>query len=183
MLSRTADHLYWMARYMERAENLARMLDTTPAMHGAIPEGRSIVYLLDRSASMGLVRESFAAGRAAVYQSVSVLPANSRFEIFTYESSVHPLVSKRENWLKPDTSSLRTVRYELEKLTTEGRSRHDTALRRAIGIEPDYIVLVTDAEDSELESLKPILRSSRKPLILYIARVISGKVSPMKELK
>ncbi|WP_119152890.1 alpha-E domain-containing protein [Caldimonas tepidiphila] len=27
MLSRTADHLYWMARYMERAENIARMLD------------------------------------------------------------------------------------------------------------------------------------------------------------
>lgn len=29
MLSRTADHLYWMARYMERAENTARMLDVT----------------------------------------------------------------------------------------------------------------------------------------------------------
>ncbi len=27
VLSRTADHLYWMARYMERAENTARMLD------------------------------------------------------------------------------------------------------------------------------------------------------------
>lgn len=27
MLSRTADHLYWMSRYTERAENLARMLD------------------------------------------------------------------------------------------------------------------------------------------------------------
>jgi uncharacterized alpha-E superfamily protein len=27
MLSRTADHLYWMSRYMERAENTARMLD------------------------------------------------------------------------------------------------------------------------------------------------------------
>jgi uncharacterized alpha-E superfamily protein len=27
MLSRTADHLYWMARYVERAENLARLLD------------------------------------------------------------------------------------------------------------------------------------------------------------
>jgi uncharacterized alpha-E superfamily protein len=27
MLSRTADHLFWMARYMERAENTARMLD------------------------------------------------------------------------------------------------------------------------------------------------------------
>ncbi len=27
MLSRTADHLFWMARYMERAENTARLID------------------------------------------------------------------------------------------------------------------------------------------------------------
>lgn len=29
MLSRTADHLYWMARFIERAENMARVLDVT----------------------------------------------------------------------------------------------------------------------------------------------------------
>ena len=29
MLSRTADHLYWMARSIERAENMARVLDVT----------------------------------------------------------------------------------------------------------------------------------------------------------
>lgn len=32
MLSRTADHLYWLARYTERAENLARMLDVNGRM-------------------------------------------------------------------------------------------------------------------------------------------------------
>lgn len=32
MLSRTADHLYWMSRYSERAENLARLLDVTHQM-------------------------------------------------------------------------------------------------------------------------------------------------------
>lgn len=32
MLSSTADHLYWMARNMERAENTARMLDVTYRM-------------------------------------------------------------------------------------------------------------------------------------------------------
>lgn len=32
MLSRTADHLYWMARYTERAENIARMLDVNSRM-------------------------------------------------------------------------------------------------------------------------------------------------------
>jgi uncharacterized alpha-E superfamily protein len=32
MLSRTADHLFWMARYTERAENTARMLDVNYQM-------------------------------------------------------------------------------------------------------------------------------------------------------
>lgn len=32
MLSRTANHLYWMARYIERAENMARILDVTASM-------------------------------------------------------------------------------------------------------------------------------------------------------
>lgn len=32
MLSRTADHLYWMARYIERAENVARVLEVTYSM-------------------------------------------------------------------------------------------------------------------------------------------------------
>ena len=32
MLSSTADHLYWMARSIERAENTARMLDITYRM-------------------------------------------------------------------------------------------------------------------------------------------------------
>ena len=32
MLSRTANNLYWMARYVERAENTARILDVTYRM-------------------------------------------------------------------------------------------------------------------------------------------------------
>lgn len=31
-LSRTASELYWMARFLERAENTARMLDVTQTM-------------------------------------------------------------------------------------------------------------------------------------------------------
>ena len=34
MLSRVADNLYWMARFMERAENLARLLQ---ALLRAVP--------------------------------------------------------------------------------------------------------------------------------------------------
>jgi uncharacterized alpha-E superfamily protein len=42
MLSRTADHLYWMARYTERAENLARMLEVNSRM-SLLPQGKEVV--------------------------------------------------------------------------------------------------------------------------------------------
>ncbi|HVY23589.1 MAG TPA: alpha-E domain-containing protein [Steroidobacteraceae bacterium] len=42
MLSRTADHLYWMARYTERAENLARMLDVSYRM-SLLPQASEVV--------------------------------------------------------------------------------------------------------------------------------------------
>jgi uncharacterized alpha-E superfamily protein len=43
MLSRTADHLFWMARYIERAENIARLLDITwqTSLAPQSPEGAS----------------------------------------------------------------------------------------------------------------------------------------------
>ena len=39
MLSRTADHLFWMARYTERAENTARMLDVN-VQTALLPQSR-----------------------------------------------------------------------------------------------------------------------------------------------
>lgn len=38
MLSRTAEHLYWLSRYVERAENLARLLDVALRM-ASLPQG------------------------------------------------------------------------------------------------------------------------------------------------
>jgi uncharacterized alpha-E superfamily protein len=38
MLSRMADHLFWLSRYVERAENLARILDVTQRL-AAMPAG------------------------------------------------------------------------------------------------------------------------------------------------
>ena len=39
MLSRTAAQLYWMSRYLERAENLVRMLDVTHSL-SMLPQSR-----------------------------------------------------------------------------------------------------------------------------------------------
>ncbi len=52
MLSRTADHLYWMARYTERAENTVRMLDVSyrmsllPSSEGGDDDGWSAILAI-----------------------------------------------------------------------------------------------------------------------------------------
>ncbi|KPC49122.1 alpha-E domain-containing protein [Amantichitinum ursilacus] len=53
MLSRTADHLFWMSRYLERAENLARLLDVSlslallPQAKGARAEMRAPLVITE----------------------------------------------------------------------------------------------------------------------------------------
>jgi uncharacterized alpha-E superfamily protein len=56
MLSRTADHLFWMARYIERAENVARMLDVNYRM-SLLPQSDAAVERQWRAAldTMGLL--------------------------------------------------------------------------------------------------------------------------------
>ena len=44
MLSRTADHLYWMSRYTERAENTARMLDVN-YQTALLPQSQAVAQL------------------------------------------------------------------------------------------------------------------------------------------
>jgi uncharacterized alpha-E superfamily protein len=70
VLSRTADHLFWMARYIERAENTARMLDVNLA-----------TSLLPQSA------QSAESGWRAMLSISELLP---QFE------ARHPLLSARE---------------------------------------------------------------------------------------
>jgi uncharacterized alpha-E superfamily protein len=60
MLSRTADHLFWMARYMERAENTARMLDVNYQMsmlpqsaEEAVQGWRSVLGISELTDSFG----------------------------------------------------------------------------------------------------------------------------------
>ena len=63
MLSRTANHLYWMARYIERAENMARILDVTANMalvpNAALSEGALWQPALEISGSSEAFKERF----------------------------------------------------------------------------------------------------------------------------
>jgi len=95
MLGRTADSLYWMARYMERAENVARILDVgvRMALIPSSPETRESTWISTLEIAGG--QEDFAerydaVNRDNVIQYLALDPEN-------YSSIYSSLRAAREN--------------------------------------------------------------------------------------
>ena len=153
-------------------------------LHGLLPDGRKAVYLLDRSASMGLVRENFEAARAGLFVTMQGTRPGASFQALVYSSDVQTLLGGPKNaWVKMDLETPEKIRRALAGLSCEGLSRHDLALRAALAQEADYVLWTTDADDAELASLKPILKSVRKPVAVYLCRVSGGKIEAPAEWK
>ena len=149
---------------------------TGQPLHGALPAGKSVVYILDRSTSMGLTRETFDGARAALHASVQALPDDGRFQVLAYNGQAVRLLPGRE-LLKKSLESEAQLIAALQLLKPEGDSRHDVALRAALALGGDYLVFVTDADDEELAPLRPILKGHVKTVSVSIVRVQAGKVS------
>jgi uncharacterized alpha-E superfamily protein len=64
MLSRTADHLYWMARYLERAETIARMLEAEHQL-SMLPRPIEIAERSRRATLVALGADEFFDARSA----------------------------------------------------------------------------------------------------------------------
>ena len=95
MLSRTADNLYWMARYVERAENMARLLDVSyrlsqlPRTNGEAPvEWTTALSIAGQLPSFLARHETVSAGTVIAF--VALDPGNP----FSIVSCLH---QAREN--------------------------------------------------------------------------------------
>ena len=151
-------------------------------LHGQLPAGKSVVYILDRSTSMGLTRETFDSARAAVLASVQTLPAESRYQVLAYNGRATLLLPGRA-LLKKSTGPDAALVAALEELKPEGDSQHEVALRAALALGADYLVFITDADEDGLAALKPILKGHAKPVAVSIVRVSAGKVSEAKAFR
>ena len=106
MLSRTADHLYWMARYVERAENTARMLDVNYQM-SLLPQSADAAL----NGWKGLLSISELTGHFAKHHD----EVNAR-NVMTYMVSDETNPSSIRNCLRAARENARAVRGTL---TTE----------------------------------------------------------------
>jgi hypothetical protein len=151
-----------------------------PAIHGAMRAGQTVVYVLDCSGSMGEFGK-FAVARAALVSTLRRQPADVRFQVLAYSSAARPLVPGPNAAATP--ANIAAAETALGALKASGRSNHVEAVRAALALRPDVVVVLTDAEELTAASLKAVLGRAGKPVPVCVARVGADGVGVPREVK
>jgi hypothetical protein len=120
---------------------------TSPAFFQVAAQGQSIVYVIDRSASMG-PNGGLAAAKRELLASVQQLPATARFQVIVYNRLAAALPLGGKTNLVPATEDNKgQMEVLLKDVVAEGGTEHGPALALALGLQPDVIFFLTDADD------------------------------------
>jgi hypothetical protein len=137
------------------------------AFFGVPAQGMKIVYVIDRSSSMGrygaLTRAS-----AELVASLRSLPPDALFQVIVYNSTAHPLI-EGEGGLLPATSA--HVQRAIETLALLDATRgtvHDRALPLALALQPDVIYFLTDADDLTTAYLRAITERNHGRAVIHV---------------
>jgi hypothetical protein len=116
--------------------------------------GRSFVFLIDRSKSMGGAGlGAMAAAEDELVRAVEKLKPNHKFQIIAYHHKCVFLETKRI--LIPATEeNKKSIRGYLSGLAAFGATEHMTGLMTALRLEPDAIFLLTDGGDPYLSAVE-----------------------------
>jgi hypothetical protein len=123
---------------------------------------RSVVYVLDRSISMGF-GGALTAARRAVLDGLRRLPADVRFQVVAYNRRAEPLTLLGRKALAPATADARRQAAQaLADLQPLDGTDHFRAVERALAFRPDMICLVTDAGELSLTEVETLTRLNRR---------------------
>lgn len=137
-------------------------------LHGKLTKaGLSIVYVLDCSGSMGRDRK-LAHGVAVLKASLQQLGPDVRFQIVVYDSraSIFQIGRSMELVAASQANIVDAVGH-LDDLTGEGSSRHAEGLRMGLGLHPDVLILVTDADELSTQDVKLIKKWNQKGTTIH----------------
>lgn len=114
----------------------------------ALPQTpRSIVFLLDRSASMGL-HGAWSVARRETLVLLNSLPATTRFQVIAYNRQAEPLpLAGKLDLVAAGPQTVQDAAEVLGSLSPSGSTDHVRALHRGLLLRPDALLLLTDAGD------------------------------------
>jgi hypothetical protein len=132
-----------------------------PSIFQVNGSGRSVVYVIDRSSSMGMSR-ALPAAKRELEASLGRLAEQVRFQVILYNRHAEPLRLQGRYELVPATAeNKRAVAELLATLQAVGSTDHLEALRRALELQPEVIFWITDAAELTAAQIQAITRQNQ----------------------
>jgi hypothetical protein len=136
-------------------------------MFAAAPTATKVVYVVDRSGSMGQ-RDAYRRACGEVIANLGQWPTTAKFQVVPYNSSAQPLCVNRCTSLLPiNSDTLQQAAALLAKLPPTGWTDHLCALKQALALSPDVLYLVTDADDLKAEDVRTITNLNHGKTVIH----------------
>jgi hypothetical protein len=140
--------------------------------------GQSVVYVIDRSASMGL-NGGLAAAKHELLASLQQLPPAARFQVIAYNRIANPLaVHGQAGLLAASAENKRQAALLVEALDAEGGTDHLPALKQALALEPEVIYFLTDADDLRLDQVRTVTLLNHGRVVIHTIALTTGHQDP-----
>ncbi len=137
-------------------------------------DGQSVVYVIDRSMSMGL-NNSLSAAIKELVKSLERLPPTARFQVVIYNRTPEPLlINGRTEPVSANAKNKRAVAAILQTLFAEGSTEHLPALKLALLWQPDVIYFLTDAADLTAEQIRAVTLFNRGRSTIHAVQIGSA---------
>jgi hypothetical protein len=137
------------------------------ALFAATPQAKSVVYVLDRSGSMGQ-QSRYRIACAEVIADLNRRPPGTRFQVVPYNSHAEPLCIDTSLGLLAATAvNIEKAGALLAALPPTGWTDHVCGLRRGLVLVPDVLYLVTDADDLKPDDVRTITSFNHGRTVIY----------------
>jgi hypothetical protein len=118
--------------------------------------GSRFVYVIDRSGSMAH-RDRINVAKRELLSSLALLAPEAQFQIIFYNTQPTLILQPKNRRLHYASDQNKTLAArEIGTMIPDGATDHLIALKSAIGLKPDVIFFLTDAEDLRITEVKEV---------------------------